>query len=110
MKFETKAIRLQMERTDKREHSTPLFPTSSFVFEDAEQMRALFAGEQDGNIYSRFTNPNCQELELKIAALEQTENAFATASGMSAVFASLMTFLKSGDHMLASRALFWFFL
>ena len=106
MKFETKAIRLQTERTSQREHSTPLFPTSSFVFDSAEQMRAIFAAEEEGNIYSRFTNPNCRELENKIAALEETEDAFATSSGMAAVFASLMAFLKAGDHLLASRALF----
>jgi len=106
MKFETKAIRLQTERTAQREHSTPLFPTSSFVFNNAEQMRAVFAAEEEGNIYSRFTNPNCRELENKMAALEETEDAFSTSSGMAAVFASLMAFLKAGDHLLASRALF----
>ncbi|MEZ4935302.1 MAG: PLP-dependent transferase [Saprospiraceae bacterium] len=70
MKFETKAIRIQTERTQHREHSSPIFPTSSFVFDNAEQMRSLFAGEQEGNIYSRFTNPSCREFEEKIAALE----------------------------------------
>lgn len=106
MQFETKAIRIQTERTQHREHSTPLFPTSSFVFENAEQMRSLFAGEQEGNIYSRFTNPSSREFEEKIAALEGVENAHSTATGMAAVFASLMAFLKSGDHVIASRALF----
>ena len=106
MKFETQAIRLQTERSQHREHSTPIFPTSSYVFEDAEQMRALFAGEEKGNIYSRFTNPSCREFEMKMAALEGVEDAVSMASGMSAVFASLMTFLKAGDHVLASRALF----
>ncbi len=106
MKFETKAIRIQTERTQYREHSTPIFPTSSFVFENAEQMRSMFAGEQEGNIYSRFTNPSCREFEEKIAALESVENAHSTATGMAAVFASLMAFLKSGDHVLASRAIF----
>ena len=106
MQFETKAIRLQTERTQHREHSTPIFPTSSFIFENAEQMRSLFAGEQEGNIYSRFTNPSCREFEQKIAALEGMENAHSTASGMAAIFASLMAFLKTGDHIIASRALF----
>ena len=106
MKFETKAIRLQTDRSQHREHSTPIFPTSSFVFEDAEQMRSLFAGEESGNIYSRFTNPSVREFELKMAALEGVENAYATASGMSAIFASFMAFLKKGDHLLASRAVF----
>ena len=89
MKFETLAIRLQNLQTHEREHSTPLFPTSSFVFDDAEQMRAIFADEQPGNIYSRFTNPNTRELELKMAALEGIDDAVATASGMAAVFYSL---------------------
>src|SRR5687767_10396547 len=106
MKFETLAIRIQTSETSQREHSTPVFPTSSFVFDDAEQMRAMFADEQPGNIYSRFTNPNCKELEDKMAALEQTEDAVATASGMSAVFASFMAFLQSGDHLISTRGIF----
>lgn len=106
MKFETKAIRLQTEQTQHREHSTPLFPTSSYTFADAEQMRALFAQEQEGNIYSRFTNPNCQELELKMAALEGVEAAVSMASGMSAVFSTFMSFLQKGDHIIVSRAIF----
>lgn len=106
MKFETKAIRLQTPRTAEREHSTPIFPTSSFVFDNAEQMRAVFAGEEEGNVYSRYTNPNCRELENKIAALEETDLAATTASGMAAIFASILTFLEKGDHLLASRAIF----
>jgi len=106
MKFETIAIRTQTERTQHREHSTPVFPTSSFVFNDAEQMRALFADEQEGNIYSRFTNPNCREFEMKMAALEGVDDAVATASGMAAVFASIMGLLRSGDHLLATKAIF----
>ena len=106
MNFETLAIRLQTERTQHREHSTPIFPTSSFVFEDAEQMRAMFADEQEGNIYSRFTNPSVREFEAKMAALEGTEDAFATATGMAAVFASFMAFLNAGDHLLSTRAVF----
>ncbi|MCC7244535.1 MAG: PLP-dependent transferase, partial [Saprospiraceae bacterium] len=106
MHFETTAIRIQTERSQHREHSTPIYPTSSFVFDDAEQMRALFADEQEGNIYSRFTNPTVREFEEKMAALEGTDDAFATASGMAAVFASFMAFLKSGDHLLCSQAVF----
>lgn len=106
MNFETLAIRLQTERTQHREHSTPIFPTSSFVFDDAEQMRAMFADEQEGNIYSRFTNPSVREFEEKMAALEGTDDAFATASGMAAVFASFMALLKNGDHLLCSKAVF----
>ena len=106
MKFETQAIRIQTERSQHREHSTPIFPTSSFVFDDAEQMRSLFAGEESGNIYSRFTNPSCTEFELKMAALEGVDDALATASGMSAIFAIFLSQLKAGDHVLASRAIF----
>lgn len=106
MKFETLAIRIQTALTAEKEHSTPMFPTSSFVFDDAEQMRAVFADEEEGNIYSRFTNPNCTEFEKKIAALEGTDDAVATASGMAAIFASFMALLKSGDHLISSRAVF----
>jgi O-succinylhomoserine sulfhydrylase len=106
MQFETIAIRTQTSRTQHREHSTPIFPTSSFVFNDAEQMRAMFADEVEGNIYTRFTNPGVREFEEKMAALEGVEDAFATATGMAAVFASFMALLKSGDHLLASRAIF----
>lgn len=106
MKFETAAIRLQTERSQHREHSTPIFPTSSFVFDDAEQMRSLFADEQEGNIYSRFTNPNCSELEQKMAALEGVDDALSTSSGMAAIFASMMGLLRSGDHLLATKAIF----
>ncbi len=104
--FETIAIRTQTERTQHREHSTPIFPTSSFVFEDAEQMRSMFADEQEGNIYSRFTNPSVREFEEKMAALEGVNDAFATATGMAAVFASFMAFLKTGDHLLSSKSVF----
>jgi O-succinylhomoserine sulfhydrylase len=104
--FETLAIRGQMPRTAEREHSAPIFPTSSFVFEDAEQMRAMFAGEIDGNIYSRYSNPNTDELVHKLCLLEGTEDGIATASGMAAVFASIASFVRSGDHILASRAVF----
>jgi len=106
MKFETLAIRLQNLQTHEREHSTPLFPTSSFVFDDAEQMRAIFADEQPGNIYSRFTNPNTRELELKMAALEGIDDAVATASGMAAVFYSIIALLETGDHLISSRSVF----
>jgi O-succinylhomoserine sulfhydrylase len=106
MKFETLAIRLQNQSSQEREHSTALYPTSSFVFDDAEQMRAVFADEQSGNIYSRFTNPNNRELELKIAALEGTEEALALASGMASVFYSFIGLLQQGDHLMSSRSVF----
>lgn len=106
MKFETKAIRLQTPTTPQKEHSTPIFVTSSFVFDDAEDMRSKFTGENPGNIYSRFTNPSVTELETKIAALENGEAAIATASGMSAIFTCFASFLSAGDHLLMSRAVF----
>ncbi len=103
---ETEAIRAQMQRTQYREHSSPIFMTSSFVFEDAEQARALFADEQDGNIYTRFSNPNHDELIKKLCILEHTEDGMALASGMAAMFCSMAAFLSAGDHLLASRSLF----
>jgi O-succinylhomoserine sulfhydrylase len=104
--FETQAIRTQNERSQYKEHSTPLHLTSSFVFDDAEQMRALFADEQEGNIYSRFSNPNTTELIDKICLLEGAEAGWATATGMAAVFTSLAALLKQGDHVLACRSIF----
>ena len=103
---ETRSIRIQSERTDQREHSTPLYMTSSFVFEDAEQARAMFADEVQGNIYSRFSNPNSNEFVEKMCMLEEAEDGVATASGMAAVFTSLAGLLKSGDHIVSSRAVF----
>jgi len=103
--FETNAIRLQNERAE-REHSVPIYMSSSFVFEDAEQARAMFADEISGNIYTRFSNPNNSEFIEKLCALEGTEDGIATASGMAAMWTSLAAFLRSGDHVLASRSLF----
>ncbi len=102
----TKAIRIQTERTNEMEHSTPLFLTSSFCFDNAEEMRAAFADERDDNIYSRFTNPNVNEFTDKMVALEGAEAGYATASGMSAVFGSFMALLKKGDHLLSCSAIF----
>jgi O-succinylhomoserine sulfhydrylase len=102
----TQAVRIQTPRSNEKEHSTPLFLTSSFCFDDAEEMRATFAGELDNNIYSRFENPNVQELIDKMCALEGAESGFATASGMSAIFGCFMTFLSAGDHLLSSRSIF----
>lgn len=104
--FETLAIRTQSERTTQREHSVPLYLTSSFVFDDAEQARALFANEQEGNIYSRFSNPNNDEFIHKMCLLEGTEDGFATATGMAAMFVSMAAFLNVGDHILISRSVF----
>ncbi|MCU7550790.1 aminotransferase class I/II-fold pyridoxal phosphate-dependent enzyme [Chitinophagaceae bacterium LB-8] len=102
----TKAIRTQIERTEQMEHSSPMFLTSSFVYEDAEHMRAAFADEIDANIYTRFSNPTVQEFIDKICILEGAESGFATASGMSAIFASFMALMKQGDHLLVCRSIF----
>ena len=102
----TRAIRTRVTQTDEMEHTTPLFLTSSFCFDTAEEMRAAFADETDDNIYSRFSNPNVQEFTDKMVALEGAEAGYSTASGMSAVFGSFMALMKSGDHLLSCRALF----
>lgn len=102
----TIAVRTQTERTQQMEHSTPLFLTSSFTFENAESMRAAFADESDDNIYSRYSNPTVDEFAHKIALLEKCEAGFAVASGMAAVFNSFMALLKTGDHLLCCRSMF----
>ena len=102
----TEAIRIQAERSNEMEHSTPLFLTSSFVFENAEEMRAAFADETSDNIYSRFSNPTVQEFIDKMVLLEGAEAGVATATGMSAVFASFMAILKKGDHLISCDAVF----
>lgn len=106
MKKQTKAIRTQTAQTQYREHSTPLFLTSSFTFESAEQGKELFEESIEGNIYSRFSNPNVTEFVDKVCMLEGAEEGIATATGMAAVFASMAGLLKSGDHIVACRALF----
>ncbi|CAM3294205.1 trans-sulfuration enzyme family protein [Zobellia roscoffensis] len=105
-KFETNAIRTQLERTKNLEHSVPMYVTSSFVFEDAEDMRASFAEEKDRNIYSRYSNPNSSEFIEKVCQMEGAENGFAFASGMAAVFSTLAALLDSGDHVLSARSIF----
>ena len=104
--FETQAIRTQAPVSQAREHSVPLYLTSSFRFDDAEHARALFAEEVGGNIYSRYANPNTDEFVQKVCLLEGAEEGIATASGMAAVFTALAARVQSGDHILASRALF----
>src|SRR5437660_826667 len=106
MHFETQAIRTRIAPTEQKEHSSPLFLTSSFLFDDAEEMRALFAEEKEGNIYSRFTNPNVAELIEKMNLLEGTEAGWATATGMAAVFITFAALLDSGDHLLSCRSIF----
>jgi O-succinylhomoserine sulfhydrylase len=103
---ETAAIRLQAPRSAQREHSVPLYLTSSFTFDDAEQARALFAEEVPGPVYSRYANPNTDEFVAKLCALEGAADGIATASGMSAVFTALAALAGAGDHVVAGRALF----
>ncbi|WP_281324313.1 aminotransferase class I/II-fold pyridoxal phosphate-dependent enzyme [Flavobacterium sp. IMCC34518] len=104
--FETQAIRTQLERTQFQEHSVPLYLTSSFVFEDAEDMRASFADEKDRNIYSRYSNPNTNEFIEKICKMEGAESGFAFASGMAAVYSTLAALLNSGDHIVSASSVF----
>lgn len=103
--FETDAIRNQ-QRSNQREHSTALYLSSSFTFDSAEEARAMFAEELEGNIYSRYANPNTSELIDKVCQAEGTEEGIATASGMAAMFGSMAALLQQGDHVLAARSLF----
>lgn len=102
----TRVIRTRIDKTNEGEHSSPLFLTSSFCFDSAEDMRAAFADETDANIYSRFSNPNSQELVDRMCILEGAEDGFATASGMSAIFSTIMALLKQGDHLISCNAIF----
>ncbi|WP_273567904.1 trans-sulfuration enzyme family protein [Maribacter halichondriae] len=104
--FETNAIRTQLKRTENLEHSVPMYLTSSFVFEDAEDMRASFAEEKDRNVYSRYSNPNSSEFIEKVCQMEGAEAGFAFASGMAAVFSTFAALLDSGDHILSARNIF----
>ncbi|MDG3580992.1 trans-sulfuration enzyme family protein [Galbibacter pacificus] len=104
--FETDAIRTQIERTEFLEHSAPLYLSSSFVFEDAEDMRASFAEEKERNLYSRFTNPNTTEFVDKVCKMEGAEAGYAFATGMSAVFSTFAALLNSGDHVVSARSVF----
>ena len=105
-KFETIAIRTQTERSLHKEHSAPIYLTSSYKFDDAEEMRALFANEKEGNVYSRYANPNTSEFIEKMCLLEGAEDGFATATGMASIFTTFGAFLKSGDHVVSSRSVF----
>ncbi|KKN50361.1 hypothetical protein LCGC14_0633470 [marine sediment metagenome] len=104
--FATKAVRVGHRRTAESEQSEPIFPTSSFVFDSAEQAAARFSGEEPGNIYSRFTNPTVRTFEERLAALEGGESCVATSSGMSAILATMMGLLSSGDHIVSSMSIF----
>lgn len=103
---QTQAVRIQIPATQQMEHSTPLYLTSSFTFDDADEMRAAFADETDANIYSRFSNPNVDEFVQKMVALEGAEAGFATATGMAAVFGSMFALLKQGDHIVSCSSVF----
>jgi O-succinylhomoserine sulfhydrylase len=104
--FETLAVRAGQHRTAESEHSEPIFPTSSYVFESAAAAAAQFSGEQPGNIYSRFTNPTVRCFEERLAALEGGERCVATASGMSAIYATCAGLLQAGDQIVSSRSIF----
>lgn len=104
--FETNSVRIAPSKSSQREHSAPIYLTSSFTFDSAEEARATFADEIEGNIYSRYANPNSSDLIEKVCAAEGTEDGFATASGMAAMFGSIAALLQQGDHVLAARSLF----
>lgn len=106
MHKQTQAIRTRADVTNEMEHSTPVYLTSSFTFDNAEEMQAAFADQSDDNIYSRFSNPTVQEFIDKMCLLEGAEDGVATATGMSAVFCSFMALLKQGDHILSCNAIF----
>ena len=105
-KFDTRAIRSGQVRTAESEHNDPIFLTSSFVFDSARQAAARFAHKEEGNVYSRFTNPTVRAFEDRLAALEGAEHCIGTSSGMSAVLATCLALLKSGDHIVAAHDLF----
>src|ERR1700750_712561 len=102
----TQAIRIQTPKTLQQEHSTPVYLTSSFTFDEAEAMRAAFASESDDNIYTRFSNPNVDEFIAKMCALEGAEAGFATSSGMAAIFGSFFALLQQGDHLICCSSVF----
>ena len=104
--FETDAIRIQVNRSSQKEHSVPVFATSSFVFSNAEEARAAFADEIEAHVYSRLSNPNTDEFIDKLCRLENTEDGCATSTGMAAIFLAFTSHLRAGDHIVASRSIF----
>ena len=106
MKFSTIAIRTGYQQTEQKEHSEAIFPTSSFTFSSAEEAALIFAKEKKGNVYARFTNPTVDSFIARLAALEGAENGIATSSGMAAIFATIMSLLKKGDHIVVSKSMF----
>lgn len=103
---DTLAVRAGISRTHEGEHCEPIFTTSSYVFDSAEQAAARFSGEEEGNVYSRYTNPTVRTFEDRIAALEGAEAAVATASGMAAILSTFLAMLQPGDHVVCSRSVF----
>jgi O-succinylhomoserine sulfhydrylase len=104
--FETLAVRAGVQRSQFNEHAEALYLTSSFVFDNAAQAAARFAGGEEGMVYSRYTNPTVQMLQERLAALEGAECCVATASGMSAILAAVLGLLRAGDHLVAAQTLF----
>ena len=104
--FETQAIRTHLERSQYQEHSTPLYLSSSFVFEDAEDMRASFTEEKERNIYSRFSNPNTTEFVDKVCKMEGADAGYAFATGMAAIYSTFAALLSSGDHIVSASSVF----
>ena len=104
--FETSAIRIQLEKSPFKEHCVPIFETSSFIYNSAEEAKSVFAEEKNGYIYSRFNNPNSDEFIQKLCVLEGAETGIATSSGMAAIFLSIAGILSAGDHLLVSKNLF----
>lgn len=104
--LETLAVRAGQHRSQFNEHAEAIYPTSSFIFSSAAEAAARFAGDDDGNVYSRYTNPTVQGFEERLAAMEGGEACAATSSGMAAIYAVCMGHLKSGDHILCSRSVF----
>ncbi len=104
--FETLAVRAGVVRSEFNEHAEALYLTSSFVFDDAAQAAQRFSGEDDGMVYSRYTNPTVQMLETRLAALEGAQCCVATSSGMSAILGVVMSLMQAGEHVVASRSLF----
>lgn len=104
--FDTLAVRAGQHRSPEAEHGEALFLTSSYVFRSAGDAAACFSGERAGNVYSRYMNPTVRTFEQRIAALENAEQAVATASGMAAILATVMSLCSAGDHILVSRSVF----
>lgn len=106
MKKETQLIRNQTPRSSSNEHSNPIYLTSSYIFDSAEDMAMKFSGEKEGILYSRYSNPNVIELIQKVAVMEGAENGWATATGMSAIYTTFMALLQAGDHIVSARSVF----